>query len=155
MKYLEKHYPSYQIIIQETDLLGNGIFIEILHLKNDQGEQRTLYFYISEYMEQVNELQTKHLQTNYPEYEFYARHLWLVGTTFISRLSLRKDDETKIIMFDVSDYMQEYRKTHQIKLTEILPSLNRRNKPLFDPLPAAGLGNARAASGKGKIYTSV
>lgn len=72
-------------------------------------------------VEQVNELQTKHLQTNYPEYKFYARHLWLVGTKLISRLSLIKDDETKVIMFDVSDDMKEYRKTHQLKLTKMSP----------------------------------
>lgn len=28
MEYMEKNDPSYHLIVQETDLLGNGLFME-------------------------------------------------------------------------------------------------------------------------------
>lgn len=175
MEYIEKNYPSYQLIVQETDILGDGIFMEILHLENEKGQQLTRYFDTSEYMaevskkhhkelkklsrkltlfktpeqgdspegtsylnpvllknattaEQVAELQTKYLQTNYPGYEVNARLLLLVGKKFINRLILRKENDTQIIMFDVSDYMKEYGKTHRIELTEMSPCAKKVEK---------------------------
>lgn len=176
MEYMEKNDPSYQLIVQETDLLGDGLFLEILHLKNEKGDQLTRYFDASEYMadvgkkhqkelkklsrklklskspeqadspegtsylnpvllknaitaERVNELQAKYLQTNYPGYEVYARLLLLVGKKFINRLSLKKEEDTKTIMFDVSDYMKEYGKTRRIELTEMSPFAKKVEKP--------------------------
>lgn len=175
MEYIEKNYPSYRLIVQETDVVGDGLFMEILHLKNGEGDQLTRYFDTSEYMadsgkkhqkelkklsrklklfkspekedspegtsylnpvllknaitaKQVNELQAKYLQTNYPGYEVYARLLLLVGKKFINRLSLKKEEDTKTIMFDVSDYMKEYGKTHRIELTEMSPFAKKVEK---------------------------
>lgn len=175
MEYIEKNYPSYKLIVQETDVFGDGLFMEILHLKNEKGDQLTRYFDTSEYMadsskkrqkelkklsrklklfkspekedspegtsylhpvilknamtaKQVNELQEKYLQTHYPGYEVYSRLLLLVGKKFINRLSLKKEDDTKTIMFDVSDYMKEYGKTHRIKLTEMSPFAKKVEK---------------------------
>lgn len=175
MEYIEKNYPSYQLIVQETDVLGDGLFMEILHLKNGEGKQLTRYFDTSEYMadgskthqkelkkisrkfkffkspektdspagtsylnpvllknavttKQVNELQAKYLQANYPGYEVYSRLLLLVGKKFINRLSLKKEEDTKTIMFDVSDYMNEYGKTHRIELTEMSPFAKKVEK---------------------------
>lgn len=175
LEYVEKNYPSYQLVIQETDLLGDGIFIEVLHLENGKGDRLARYFDTSQYMadagkkhqkelkklskklklfkpvektnwpegtsysnpvllknaitaEQVDALQTKYLQTNYPGYEVYNRLLLMIGNRFINRLSLKKEDDSQVIMFDVSDYMKEYGKTHSIELREMSPFAKKVEK---------------------------
>lgn len=44
MEHVEKNDPSYPLIVQETDLLGDSLYMEVLHLKNEKGDQLTRYF---------------------------------------------------------------------------------------------------------------
>lgn len=49
----------------------------------------------------------------------------MVHHQFLERLSVKKDDEELIVHFDISDYMNEYKKSHQWKTTELSPGVER------------------------------
>lgn len=69
--------------------------------------------------------QKLYLEKYYPGYEITRRETWMVHHQFLERLSLKKDDEELIVHFDISDYMNEYKKSYQWKTTELSPGVER------------------------------
>lgn len=72
---------------------------------------------------EVLEAQKDYLKKNFPGYQVVSRATWVFGRKFIDRVRLEKEGNTKVLMFDVSSYINEYRKTHKIKLKEIAPGM--------------------------------
>ncbi|UQT46440.1 hypothetical protein M5E88_10225 [Akkermansia muciniphila] len=60
---------------------------------------------------------------NFPGYQVISRATWVFGKKFIDRVRLEKEDDTRVLMFDVSAHINEYRKTHEINLKEIAPGM--------------------------------
>lgn len=72
---------------------------------------------------EVLEAQKDYLEKYFPGYQVVSRATWVFGKKFIDRVRLEKEDNTKVLMFDVSSYINEYKKTHEIKLKEIAPGM--------------------------------
>ena len=64
----------------------------------------------------------------FPEYQIVSRGIWLFGKKIIDRLRLEKDGDTKVLMFDVSAYMNEYKKKHERQYRQIAPGMIRVEK---------------------------
>ena len=64
-------------------------------------------------------------QKNYLEKNFswlssnFKSNMGILGEKFIDRVRLEKEDDTRVLMFDVSAHINEYRKTYEINLKEI------------------------------------
>lgn len=72
---------------------------------------------------EVLKAQKDYLEKHFPDYQIVSRATWVFGKKFIDRIRLEKEDNTKVLMFDVSSYINEYKKTHEIKLKEIAPGM--------------------------------
>ena len=72
---------------------------------------------------EVLEAQKNYLEKNFPGYQVISRATWVFGKNFIDRVRLEKEDDTRVLMFDVSAHINEYRKTHEINLKEIAPGM--------------------------------
>jgi len=72
---------------------------------------------------EVLEAQKNYLEKNFPGYQVISRATWVFGKKFIDRVRLEKEDDTRVLMFDVSAHINEYRKTHEINLKEIAPGM--------------------------------
>lgn len=73
--------------------------------------------------QEVLEAQKDYLEKHFPDYQIVSRGIWVFGKKYIDRLRLEKEDHTKVLMFDVSSYINEYKKTYKIKLKEIAPGM--------------------------------
>lgn len=96
-------------------------------IKKDE-EQRGSYHFPIELKDaktekEVLKAQKDYLEKHFPGYQIISRATWVFGKKFIDRVRLEKEGKTKILMFDVSSYINEYRKTHEIKLKEIAPGM--------------------------------
>lgn len=69
------------------------------------------------------EAQKNYLEKNFPGYQVVSRTTWVFGKKFIDRVRLEKEDDTRVLMFDVSVHINEYKKTHEINLKEIAPGM--------------------------------
>ena len=72
---------------------------------------------------EVLEAQKNYLEKNFPGYQVVSRTTWVFGKKFIDRVRLEKEDDTRVLMFDVSVHINEYKKTHEINLKEIAPGM--------------------------------
>ena len=72
---------------------------------------------------EVLEAQKNYLEKNFPGYQVISRATWVFGKKFIDRVRLEKEDDTRVLMFDVSAHINEYRKTQEINLKEIAPGM--------------------------------
>lgn len=72
---------------------------------------------------EVLKAQKDYLEKHFSDYQIVSRATWVFGKKFIDRIRLEKEDNTKVLMFDVSSYINEYKKTHKIKLKEIAPGM--------------------------------
>ena len=142
--YVETNYPGYNIGDREVDLSSKKSIIETVYLKNEQGNVIEVCFDITDYRKKFNELHKKeiikisrdlrkqkevleaqknYLEKNFPGYQVISRATWVFGKKFIDRVRLEKEDDTRVLMFDVSAHINEYRKTHEINLKEIAPGM--------------------------------
>ena len=51
---------------------------------------------------EVLEAQKNYLEKNFPGYQVISRATWVFGKKFIDRVRLEKEDDTRVLMFDVS-----------------------------------------------------
>ena len=72
---------------------------------------------------EVLEAQKNYMEKNFPGYQVVSRTTWVFGKKFIDRVRLEKEDDTRVLMFDVSVHINEYKKTHEINLKEIAPGM--------------------------------
>lgn len=84
--------------------------------------------------EEVQKQQEQYLEKQYPGYTITRKEIWIFHKKFLERVSLKKDDEELIVNFDVSDYMNEYRKSHQLKTIQLSPGVERVELP-HAPIP--------------------
>lgn len=75
--------------------------------------------------EEAGKQQDQYLEKQYPGYKITRKEIWIFHKKFLERVSLKKDDEELIVNFDVSDYMNEYRKSHQLKTIQLSPDVER------------------------------
>ena len=75
--------------------------------------------------EEVQKQQEQYLEKKYPGYKITRKETWIFHKKFLERVSLKKDDEELIVNFDVSDYMKEYEKKHQLKKIQLSPGVER------------------------------
>lgn len=75
--------------------------------------------------EEAGKQQDQYLEKQYPGYKITRKEIWIFHKKFLERVSLEKDDEELIVNFDVSDYMNEYRKSHQLKTIQLSPDVER------------------------------
>lgn len=75
--------------------------------------------------EEVQKQQEQYLEKQYPGYKITRKEIWIFHKKFLERVSLKKDDEELIVNFDVSEYMDEYRKSHQLKTIQLSPDVER------------------------------
>lgn len=75
--------------------------------------------------EEVQKQQEQYLEKQYPGYKIIRKEIWIFHKKFLERVSLKKGDEELIVNFDVSDYMDEYRKSHPLKTIPLSPGVER------------------------------
>ena len=151
--YVETNYPGYNIGDREVDLSSKKSIIETVYLKNEQGNVIEVCFDITDYRKKFNELHKKEIikisrdlrkqkervkedkepgsSYDFPielkdaktEKEVLEAQKNYLEKKFIDRVRLEKEDDTRVLMFDVSAHINEYRKTHEINLKEIAPGM--------------------------------
>ena len=123
--YVESNYPGYNIGDREVDLSSKKSIIETVYLKNEQGNVIEVCFDITDYRKKFNELHKKEIIKISRDLrkQVISRATWVFGKKFIDRVRLEKEDDTRVLMFDVSAHINEYRKTHEINLKEIAPGM--------------------------------
>lgn len=84
--------------------------------------------------EEVEKQREQYLEKQYPGYQITRKEIWIFHKKFLERVSLKKVDDEFIVNFDVSDYMNEYRKSHELKTIQLSPDVERVELP-YEQIP--------------------